>query len=231
MKPKKLQFVLRPFLLFVVTGVIAGLAYITLVNRNSINMTTRQKILKAIYPVTMWFTKKAGKNLAAPKASSEPVTSIYSLTATLNNGEQFPLAQLEGKKIMIVNTASDCGYTGQYDGLEKLYQEHKNQLVILAFPSNDFKEQEKGTDESIAAFCKLNYGISFPLMKKSIVLKKAGQNEIFSWLTAQNKNGWNNQAPSWNFCKYIIDEHGQLLNCFPPSVEPSSPEVLNVISK
>jgi glutathione peroxidase len=210
---------------------IVGPAYVTFVNRNSMNMTTRQKILKAIYPITMWFTQKTGKNLAVRSELVEPLTSIYSLTATLTNGERFPMQQLKGKKIMIVNTASDCGYTGQYDGLEKLYQEHKNQLVILAFPSNDFKEQEKGTDESIATFCKLNYGISFPLMKKSIVLKNAGQNEIFSWLTEQNHNGWNNQAPSWNFCKYIVDEQGRLLNCFPPSVEPSSAEVLDVISK
>ena len=132
---------------------------------------------------------------------------------------------------MIVNTASDCGYTGQYDGLEKLYQRYKNEFVILAFPANDFKEQEKGTDEDIAAFCKLNYGITFPLMKKSIVIKAPGQHEIFAWLTHKNLNGWNDAAPSWNFSKYLIDEQGRLLEFFGPGVDPASPEVVKLVSK
>lgn len=194
------------------------------------DMTLRQKILKAVYPITMWFTGKASKNSNSAGRLVTPPTSIYKLTATLNNGEVFKMDQMRGKRFIIVNTASDCGYTGQYEGLEKLYRQYKDKLVILAFPANDFKAQEKGTDEDIASFCKLNYGISFPLMKKSVVVKQPGQNEVFAWLTHKNLNGWNDAAPAWNFSKYIIDEEGRLVQFFGPSVEPTSPEVVHLIT-
>ena len=194
-------------------------------------MTLRQKILKAVYPITMWLTGKASKNSKAAYKLVTPPSSIYELTATLNNGELFKMDQVRGKRFMIVNTASDCGYTGQYDGLEKLYRQYKHKLQIMAFPANDFKAQEKGTDEDIASFCKLNYGISFPLMKKSVVVKQPGQNEVFAWLTHKDLNGWNDAAPAWNFSKYIIDEEGRLVQFFGPSVEPTSPEVVHLITK
>ena len=130
-----------------------------------------------------------------------------------------------------MNTASDCGYTGQYGELEKLSQENKETLVVLGFPANDFKEQEKGTDENIASFCKLNFGVTFPLLQKSKTVKGTGQNEIFQWLTHKNKNGWNDQAPTWNFCKYLVDEDGKLVHFFASSVEPMSSEVLKAISE
>lgn len=120
------------------------------------------------------------------KASNEkaiPSVSFYSLKDTLIDGTGFDLSQLKGKKVLLVNTASDCGYTGQYDDLQKLSEKYKDKLVVIGFPANDFKEQEKGTDQEIAAFCKLNFGVRFPLMKKSSVKKGPGQNKIFQWLT------------------------------------------------
>ena len=195
-------------------------------------MTTRQKILKAAYPAMMWFTKVTGVNSKSitNKGVTAPV-SFYNLPATLIDDSTINLDQYKGKKILLVNTASDCGYTGQYEQLEKLYQQHREKLVVLGFPANDFKGQEKGTDLAIASFCKLNYGVSFPLFKKSKVIIGTDQNEIFKWLTQKNKNGWNEQAPTWNFCKYLIDEQGRLTHFFASSVEPSSQEVLEAINQ
>ena len=130
---------------------------------------------------------------------------------------------------MLVNTASNCGYTDQYEALQKLYEEHKGNLVIIGFPANDFKEQEKGSDEEIAQFCRMNFGVSFPLMKKSVVIKKTEQNEIFKWLSDSVMNGWNNKPPSWNFCKYIVNEEGVLTNYFGASISPLSKDVLSAI--
>ena len=206
--------------------------YVMIVNRNSKNMTVRQKVLKAVYPAMMWFTKLIGRNTTAKFNSSvDPIASVYTIPAVLNDGKQLDLSEFKGKKILMVNTASDCGYTDQYESLEKLYQQHKETLVVLGFPANDFKEQEKASDENIAAFCKLNYGVSFPLMKKSRVVKGSDQNELFQWLTHKNKNGWNDRSPSWNFCKYLVDENGKLIGFFAPAVDPMSSEVLKAINK
>lgn len=205
--------------------------FVIIVNRNSKTMTAKQKILKAVYPLMMWFTKSAGiNNNALSNKEAMPVVSFYTLHSQLTDGKQLDLNQYKGKKILLVNTASDCGYTGQYEALEKLSQTYKDKLVVIGFPANDFKEQEKGTDENIAAFCKLNYGVTFPIMKKSSVLKGSGQNEIFQWLSSKEKNGWNKQAPSWNFCKYLVDEQGNLIYYFASSVEPLSDEVRKAIT-
>lgn len=216
-------------LLLLLTGFVI---FVTISNRNSKNMTTRQKILKATYPLMMWFTKATGINSTElSNTVVAPVVPFYNLPAQLINGEQLDLNNFKGKKILLVNTASDCGYTGQYEELEKLYQAHKENLLILGFPANDFKEQEKGSNENIAAFCKENFGVTFPLMKKSKVIKGTGQNEIFQWLTDKNKNGWNGQAPTWNFCKYLVDENGKLVHFFASSVKPMSSQVLKAIAE
>ena len=195
-------------------------------------MTTRQKILKAVYPIFLWFTKKTGKNTSAMinERTTAPVP-FYNLSGTLNNGAAIDLPAYKGRKLLLVNTASDCGYTNQYEGLEKLYRQFKDSLIVIGFPANDFKEQEKGSDEAIAEFCKVNYGVTFPLMKKGSVVKGTDQNEIFQWLTDPAKNGWNSQEPTWNFCKYIIDEEGNLTHFFEASVEPLSDTVINAIKK
>ena len=210
--------------------IIAFGGYVLIVNSNSVNMTGRQKVLKAIYPLFVWMSKRSDKNGASiTHGKTAPPVSFFSLKAVLTDGTPLDMASLKGKKILLVNTASECGYTGQYDQLQKLYSEHNDQLVIIGFPANDFKEQEKGTNEEIAAFCKQNYGVTFPLAEKSVVVKDSNQNNIFQWLTDPAKNGWNNQAPTWNFCKYLINEEGMLTNYFGPAVEPTGEEVVKAI--
>jgi len=223
---------LKRYSLVLLLLLLAFAGYVEIANRNSIKMTYRQKILKAVYPALMWWTKITGKNTkTATNEKAAPLVSFYNLKSTLNNGQELNFSQLKGKKVLIVNTASDCGYTNQYDDLQKLNEQYKDKLVILGFPANDFKEQEKGSDEEIAQFCKLNFGVTFPLMKKSIVIKNEQQNPIFQWLTDSTRNGWNQKAPSWNFSKYLINEDGALTNYFDPSVSPLSEEVKKSIEK
>jgi glutathione peroxidase len=206
--------------------------YVEIVNRNSTNMTGRQKILKAIYPAWMWWAKLTGKNATElSNRQKQPPVSFYSLKGILNNGTPLDFAVLKGKKVLLVNTASACGYTNQYDDLQKLYEENNDKLVVIGFPANDFKEQEKGTDEEIATFCKQNFGVTFPLMKKTVVVKGADQNEVFKWLTDSTRNGWNNKPPSWNFTKYVVNEDGVLTNYFGSSISPASKDVQDAISK
>lgn len=138
--------------------------------------------------------------------------------------------ELKGKKVLIVNTASNCGYTHQYAELQELYRSHSDTLTIIGFPSNNFREQEKGSDEEIATFCQVNYGVTFPLAKKSDVLKGEGQNKVFEWLTNKQLNGWNEQEPSWNFSKYLINEQGLLTHYFDPAVSPLSTEVRQAVN-
>lgn len=201
--------------------------YVEAMNRNSKNMTGRQKILKAIYPLWSWYTKLKNRNstMLVNEKNAQPLQSLYDLKVTLNNGDSLPLSAYKGKKILLVNTASDCGYTPQYTDLEILYKENKDKLVVIGFPANDFGEQEKEGDEKIAQFCKMNFDITFPLAKKSSVIKSPEQNSIFKWLTNEKLNGWNNQQPKWNFSKYLINENGALINYFGSSVSPDSEEI------
>ncbi|GBU08312.1 glutathione peroxidase [Bacteroidales bacterium] len=155
---------------------------------------------------------------------------FYKLSFNSISGEKIDFSSLKGKKILIVNTASKCGFTPQFEGLEELFQKHKDKLVILGFPSNEFKEQDPGSNTEIAEFCQLNYGVSFMMMEKSEV-KGNGQNKVYQWLSDKNLNGWNDDSPSWNFCKYLIDENGNLLAFFPSTVKPMSEEIELLIAK
>ncbi len=206
--------------------------YVKAVNSNSKNMTSRQKILKAVYPFLLWVSNVKNKNkMLANEKNIQPVKSLFELKVMLNNGDSLDLGSLKGKKILLVNTASDCGYTPQYNDLEILYEKYKDKLVVVAFPANDFGEQEKQGDEKIAAFCKMNFGITFPLAKKSTVIKSPQQNIIFKWLTDSKLNGWNNQQPKWNFSKYLINENGVLLNYFDSSVSPDSEQIKKALEQ
>jgi glutathione peroxidase len=190
-------------------------------------MTFRQSVLKTAYPLLIATQKLFGKTGIRKNANNvKAATSFYDLTSVTVNGEKIMFDNFRGKKVLIVNTASDCGYTQQYYELQELYKRHKGKLVVLAFPSNDFKEQEKGTDEDIEQFCKINFGVTFPLMKKSTVVKGENQNAVFEWLSNERKNGWNNKAPEWNFTKYLINEEGILTTYSSPAVSPLSEEVM-----
>jgi glutathione peroxidase len=193
-------------------------------------MTSKQKFIKLIYPALEKITRLFKVNSKVLSSQTPAVTSFYDLKAMMNNGQEYNFAQLKNKKVLIVNTASNCGYTPQYDDLEKLYELKKTDLEIIAFPANDFKEQEKDDDSTIAEFCKINFGVTFPLMKKAVVIKSDEQNNIFNWLTQKEKNGWNTKEPTWNFCKYLIDEKGNLTHFFEASVPPLGAEITNAIN-
>ena len=195
-------------------------------------MTYRQSILKTIYPAIMWSTGKAGaKQVQVNTDMKKGTVEFYSLTTKDIVGNAFSFEQFKGKKVLIVNTASDCGYTGQYENLEKLSKQFAGSLVVVGFPANDFKNQETKDDQAIAALCVKNYGVSFPLMSKSVVIKSNEQNSVYNWLSAANLNGWCNQAPAWNFCKYLINEQGVLTHYFPMSVDPLDAKIVEAIKK
>lgn len=194
-------------------------------------MNIRQTILKAFYPVVMHLSKSGNKgSVLVNKQQTPPLQPFYALTAHLNNGDELPFADLKGKKILLVNTASNCGYTGQYAELQKLYEQNQDKLAIIGFPANDFKEQEKGDDQEIAQFCQINYGVTFPIAKKSKVVKGPGQVNIFHWLTDATQNGWNNHTPDWNFSKYLIDENGVLTHYFGSAISPQGEEISKAVN-
>ncbi len=220
----------RKLLIALLLLIAVFLVYVEYVNRNTSNVSYKQKILKAIYPALMWVNKITGtKTVMKENNIAQPSVSFYDLSIHLNNGSLLNMNSLKGKKVLLVNTASNCGYTGQYADLQKLYSTHKDDLVVIGFPANDFKEQEKGSDEEIASFCQVNYGVSFPLAKKSGVIKGQEQNPVFRWLSDKALNGWNDQGPTWNFSKYLVNEEGLLTNYFDPGISPASKEVEEAI--
>ena len=221
---------LKRFLVVILSIITVIVLYIEAVNLNTKKMTFRQKLLKAFYPALMWVSKGKSKNVVLSKDHSAPAIPFYSLSTVLNNGNTMNFEILRGKKVLLVNTASDCGYTNQYEDLQKLSEQYKDKLLVIGFPANDFKEQEKGNDSEIAEFCKINFGVTFPLASKSTVIKSANQHTVFKWLSDAAKNGWNNTAPSWNFSKYLVNEQGLLTNYFESAVSPLSKEVTDAVS-
>jgi glutathione peroxidase len=154
--------------------------------------------------------------------------SIHSFTVKGIDGKNISLSSFKGKKIMVVNTASKCGYTPQYEGLEKVYEQYKDKLVIIGFPCNQFGGQEPGSSEEIVTFCKKNYGVTFPLAEK-IDVKGDQIAPIYKWLTEKQRNGVLNAAISWNFNKFLLDENGKMLAYFPSNVKPDSEEILSYL--
>jgi glutathione peroxidase len=204
-----------------VTLLVAFFALVLIENRNMENLSFRQKVIRTLYPLIMWGSNKSKnyKQLTHEPAMQPPV-SIYDFTVELADGSKLPLSNFKGKKLILANTASDCGYTPQYTELQELYKANEGNLMIIAFPANDFKEQEKAGNADIVTFCQRNYGVTFPIAAKSAVVKGTNQNPIFQWLSTREKNGWNIQDPKWNFNKYLIDENGALVGWFDSSVKP-----------
>ncbi len=166
--------------------------------------------------------------LFAPKG---PVpASIYDFKVAALNGGTIDFSQYRGKKIMIVNTASYCGNTPQYAGLQQLYEKYQERLVIVGFPANNFFFQEPGSDETIASFCKQNYGVTFPMAAK-VSVKGGSMAPIYQWLTNKKYNGYMDSKVKWNFQKYLIDESGRLTHIFAPTTLPDSPEIIAAIEK
>ena len=163
--------------------------------------------------------------------NSSEKENIYQFKVKDIHGDTFDFAQLKGKKIMIVNTASKCGLTPQYEKLEALYEQYKGKnFVIVGFPANDFMSQEPGSNEEIESFCKMNYGVTFPMMSK-ISVKGKGMHPVYHFLTEKSKNGLEDSEVGWNFQKYLIDESGHLAKVISPRIQPDDESITSWIEK
>ncbi len=164
----------------------------------------------------------ASCNNALDKTMTE---SFYSHKIKTLDGKDFDLSSLKGKKLLIVNVASKCGFTPQYQQLEELYQQHKySGFEILAFPCNDFGKQEAGTHQEIETFCQVNYGVKFTIFEK-VRVKGYNKHPLYEWLTNKNKNGKKNVTVIWNFQKFLIDEEGQWVDYLLPTTSPKSKKI------
>lgn len=158
-------------------------------------------------------------------------TSIHHLSfSSLSTKDEVSLSKFKGRKILIVNVASKCGFTSQYADLESLYKKNKEELVIIGFPCNQFLFQETGSDDKIASFCSVNYGVTFPMSTK-IKVKGRNKNEIYEWLTSKSKNGVDDFKVSWNFNKFLLNEEGELLAYFGSEVKPLDPTLTDYLLK
>jgi len=155
--------------------------------------------------------------------------NIYQFEVTDLYGDKFDFSSLKGKKIMVVNTASECGLTPQYADLQKLYENYKDKnFIIIGFPANNFGAQEPGSDQEIASFCKENYGVTFPMMSK-ISVKGDDMHEVYQFLTEERKNGLENSEVAWNFQKYLLNEKGELVKVIAPKTLPTDTSIISWI--
>ncbi|PRY12660.1 glutathione peroxidase [Pontibacter ummariensis] len=154
-------------------------------------------------------------------------SDFYNFTVKSLDGKDVDFSQYKGKKVLLVNTASECGYTPQYADLQKLHETHGNEVVVLGFPANNFGGQEPGSNEQIASFCQKNYGVTFQLFEKVSVVGD-DKHPLFVWL---QQHAPNNEEPSWNFSKYLVDENGQVVAFYPSKVKPMDQEILAAIKE
>jgi len=165
---------------------------------------------------------------AMTEAPAAPGT-VYDYTVKTIDGKEVKLNQYKGKKILIVNTASKCGYTPQYKELEELSKKYAGKVVVLGFPSDSFN-QELDSDTEVAAFCEKNYGVTFPLFS-TVAVKGDDATPLYKFLSDKSKNGAVSDAPTWNFCKYLVDEKGHVVAFYPSKVKPMSDELVAAILK
>lgn len=169
------------------------------------------------------------KGSSTYKPMSAPV-DFYSLSCNTLDGEVFSFSQLKGKRVLIVNTASACGFTPQYKGLQRLHEEFGKSLAILGFPCNDFGAQESGTHDEIEEFCEKNYGVTFQMMEK-VRVKGDDPHPVYRWLTNKSENGISDHNVRWNFHKFAIDENGSLVGSYKSGVKPSDNQIISFASK
>jgi glutathione peroxidase len=153
--------------------------------------------------------------------SMKSLGSFYDFKVNTLNGKAFDLSAYKGKKVVVINTASKCGFTPQYADWQKFHEAYGDKVVVIGFPANDFLKQEPGTNTEIAEFCQKNYGVTFQMFEKVVVTGKE-QHPLYAWLSKKDLNGWNEKSPTWNFCKYVIDENGNLTNFFGPDIKPEN---------
>ncbi len=186
---------------------------------------------KIFYPVIMFWGALTGckTEVKRPETTTNnmPIPTIYTASPSIKliNGLPLDWSKFKGKKLLIVNTASECGYTPQYAELQKLYELHGDKLEIVGVPANNFGGQEPGGNNEIQTFCERNYGIKFTLTEKIKVVGDE-QHPLYQWLTSPAANGWNESSPNWNFCKYLLNEKGELIHFFNSSVSPLDDSIL-----
>jgi glutathione peroxidase len=168
----------------------------------------------------------------APMTTTAPVAApgtVYDFTVKTIDGKDVKMSKYKGKKILIVNTASKCGFTPQYKELEELSKKYAGKVVVLGFPSNSFN-QELASNEEVSSFCEKNYGVTFPLFS-TVSVKGDDATPLYKFLADKDKNGTVSDAPSWNFCKYLVNEKGQVVKFYPSKVKPLSDELVADITK
>lgn len=172
--------------------------------------------------IKMLFSDK--KMVAVKPANIMAKGSFYDFKLkSLDGKETIDFSKYKGKKVVVVNTASECGYTPQYADWQAFHKEHGDKIVVLGVPANNFGGQEPGTNKDIATFCQKNYGVTFQMLEKVSVVG-SDQHPLYKWLSKKDLNGWNDKEPTWNFCKYVINEKGEVSHFFASGVKPNSPE-------
>jgi ABC-type multidrug transport system ATPase subunit/glutathione peroxidase-family protein len=172
----------------------------------------------------------ASKSTLSNLKKVKPMKSIFDIPLVDIQGRTVNLNAFKGKKILVVNTASECGYTPQYAQLEELHQQFGHAIAVLGFPCNDFGGQEPGSELEIKTFCQARYGVTFPLFSK-LHVTGVEKHPLYSWLTDPALNGWNSQEPTWNFCKYVIDEEGKLLHFLNANIDPFDERISRIMEK
>jgi glutathione peroxidase len=195
-------------------------------------MTLSLKIASIVFVSAAIAISFAAKNktqkVLLPSNMIGSKTSLYDFKLKTIDGEEINLSKFKGKKMLLVNVASKCGYTPQYKNLQALSNKYGSKVVVIGFPANNFGGQEPGSGAEIKEFCTKNYGVTFQMMEK-ISVKGKDMHPLFKWLSTKAENGVNDEAPSWNFCKYLIDEKGNLIKFFSSSVDPLSAEITSLL--
>lgn len=182
-----------------------------------------------------FFNKNLIKNIFSKKqsilSSNDTMNlkgSFYDFTVNDLSGKPVNLKEYEGKTLVLINVASKCGFTPQYADWQKFHEKYGDKIAVLGFPANNFMSQEPGSSEEIAEFCQKNYGVTFRMFEK---IEVAGKDKapLYNWLSNKDLNGWNNQEPSWNFCKYLINKDGKLTHFFESKITPENPEFLKAV--
>lgn len=179
----------------------------------------------AVLALAGWTMFKGGTTYTP----SESNTDFYSLSCKTIEGNDYDFNQLKGKRVLIVNTASECGFTPQYKGLQKLHEQYGESITIIGFPCNDFGNQESGSSEEINSFCSKNYGISFQMMEK-VSIKGDSPHPVYVWLLNKSENGVGDHTVRWNFHKFLIDEDGSLVGSYKSGVKPKDNQIISFAS-
>jgi glutathione peroxidase len=177
--------------------------------------------------IKMLFSDK--KMVSVKPANVMTKGSFYDFSLkSLDGKETIDFSKYKGKKVVVLNTASECGYTPQYADWQAFHKEYGDKIIILGVPANNFGGQEPGSNKEIATFCQKNYGVTFQMLEKVSVVG-SDQHPLYKWLSKKDLNGWNDKEPTWNFCKYVINEKGEVSHFFASGIKPNSPEFKKAI--